>query len=132
VRRAPKALSDSSNSSPLLISIFGSNDTAAGPHASCDVPLSRTGEMMMDSTKGTAMVTGALSGMGTIYADRLARRGYLLVLVDRDCERLNDRARRLTEETGRTVNVVAVDLGETEDIGKIETLLRRDDSISCW
>ena len=79
----------------------------------------------MDSTKGTAMVTGALSGMGTIYADRLGRRGYHLVLVDRDCERLNDLARRLTEETGRAVEVVAADLRGTVDIGKIETQLRR-------
>ena len=85
---------------------------------------------MINSTKGTAMVTGASSGIGAIYADRLARRGYDLVLVARNHERLHDLAKRLTEETGRTVKVVAADLGEKADLGNIETLLRNDLSIS--
>jgi hypothetical protein len=75
-------------------------------------------------------VTGETSGIGAIFADRLARRGYDLVLVARNRERLRDLAKRLTEETGRTVKVVAVDLGEKADLGRIETLLQSDPSIS--
>jgi uncharacterized protein len=56
---------------------------------------------MTISTKGAAMVTGASSGIGAIYADRLARRGYDLVLVARNRDRLNDLAKRLMEETRR-------------------------------
>jgi short-subunit dehydrogenase len=60
----------------------------------------------MTNSLGTALVTGASSGIGAVYADRLAKRGYDLILVARNGEKLKSLADRLTSETGRSVKVL--------------------------
>lgn len=64
---------------------------------------------MKKNSKGTVLITGASSGIGAIYADRLARRGYDLILVARDQRKLDTVARPLSDETGRSVGIVAAD-----------------------
>lgn len=86
--------------------------------------------MTQHDTLGTAVITGASSGIGAVYADRLAKRGYDLILVARNRSRLDALATRLTTETGRRVQVVAADLTATVDLRRIEALLRDDASIS--
>ncbi|MDP3796815.1 MAG: SDR family oxidoreductase [Polaromonas sp.] len=86
--------------------------------------------MSSHSNTGTALITGASSGIGAIYADRLARRGYNLILVARNRERLDALARRLADETGRTIEVVAADLNKTSDLARVEAVLRSDASIT--
>lgn len=76
-----------------------------------------------------ALITGASSGIGAIYADRLSRRGYNLVLVARNTERLNVLATRIREQTGQQVEVVTADLNNKADLRHVEELLRNDTTI---
>ncbi|WP_144110449.1 SDR family NAD(P)-dependent oxidoreductase [Paraburkholderia sp. BCC1886] len=82
------------------------------------------------STKGTALITGASSGIGAVYADRLAKRGYDLILVARNAERLNALASRLTAATGRSVSTIVADLNDKAALAKIENVLREDSRIT--
>jgi uncharacterized protein len=81
-------------------------------------------------TKGIAVITGASSGIGAVYADRFAKQGYDLILVARNRERLETLASRLKAETGRTIEVVVADLNHREDVGRIEDLLRSNAGIT--
>jgi short-subunit dehydrogenase len=80
--------------------------------------------------QGTAVITGASSGIGAIYADRLARRGYDLILVARNQERLEKLAAQLQAQTGRNVKTLAADLTDANDLARVEAVLREDESIS--
>jgi uncharacterized protein len=85
---------------------------------------------MTSSTKGFALITGASAGIGAIYADRLARRGFDLVLVARNPTRLNTLAERLERETGRSIETIVADLNDRAALAKVETLLRDDPRIT--
>ncbi|MDI3273380.1 SDR family NAD(P)-dependent oxidoreductase [Pseudomonas sp. AL03] len=82
------------------------------------------------SSKGTALITGASSGIGAVYADRLARQGYDLILVARSQAKLNALANHLSNETGRVVEVVAADLKDKADVLRVEAILRSDARIT--
>jgi short-subunit dehydrogenase len=85
---------------------------------------------MSASPKGTAVVTGASAGIGAIYADRLARRAYDLILVARSRARLDEMSKRIAGTTGRAVKCVAADLNSNVDLKRVETILATDPSIT--
>ncbi|WP_439669224.1 Short-chain dehydrogenase [Cupriavidus necator] len=86
--------------------------------------------MTTHNHSGTALITGASSGIGAIYAERLARRGHDLILVARNRARLEALARRITDDTGRSVEIVTADLCQAADVRRIEEILRTDASIT--
>lgn len=82
------------------------------------------------ASKGTALITGASTGIGAVYADRLAKRGYDLILVARNAERLNALANRLRADTGRSVHTIAADLNDDAALSRIEGILHDDENIT--
>jgi short-subunit dehydrogenase len=92
-----------------------------------DQPKEKT---MTTRSKGTALITGASSGIGAVYADRLARRGYDLILVARNRDKLDKLASRLTNETRRSVEVLPADLSDKTDLARVEEVLKKDASIT--
>lgn len=86
---------------------------------------------MTTNSKGTALITGASTGIGAVYADRFARRGYDLILVARDQQRLSELAATLTEETGHRVEALPADLTNPVDVERVAERLRADASITA-
>jgi uncharacterized protein len=86
--------------------------------------------MSNSHSKGTALITGASTGIGAVYADRLAKRGCNLILVARDEARLKALGARLTKETGRLVTPLRADLSVKADLANVERVLREDQAIT--
>jgi uncharacterized protein len=86
--------------------------------------------MTKSRSMGTALITGASRGIGAVYADRLAKRGYDLILVARDATRLQELAGRLKAQTGRSVTQLSADLSVPADLRKVEAALKGDQNIT--
>jgi short-subunit dehydrogenase len=67
-----------------------------------------------------ALVTGASSGIGAVFASQLAARGYDLILVARRKEKLEQLAAELEKSRDVRVEVLAADLASDEGLKVVE------------
>jgi short-subunit dehydrogenase len=86
--------------------------------------------MSTKAVTGIALVTGASRGIGAVYAERLAQRGYDLILVARDQRRLDHLASRIAGTTKRKVSIIAADLTTKAGIARLEEELEMNNRIS--
>jgi len=84
---------------------------------------------MTMNTRPRALVTGASAGIGTAFAERLAKDGYDLIIVARRRERLEELAKHLEETHKIDVEVLAVDLSKPDSIREVVKRIAEDSSL---
>ncbi len=83
----------------------------------------------MTDSRPLALVTGASSGIGAVYARALAARGYDLALVARRRERLEELAGELTALHSSRCDILAADLTEDAELQVIEHFIARSPNL---
>ncbi len=79
--------------------------------------------MSTPTPRSLAVVTGASSGIGKAYADRLAAQGHALLLVARRRDRLTEVATDLASRHGVPVDTLVADLEQPADLAVLEQRL---------
>jgi uncharacterized protein len=87
-------------------------------------------EFMIDTTVRKAIVTGASTGIGAVYARKLAERGYDIITAARNGGRLDANASRIRAETGGAVEVVVADLSKPTEVMKLAQRIADDATVA--
>jgi uncharacterized protein len=86
--------------------------------------------MSSSRSKPRALITGASSGIGAAYAERLARDGYDVVLVARRRQRLEELAGRLRRDWNAQAEVLEADLTDAGALAQVERRVAGDETLS--
>ena len=84
---------------------------------------------MATNARPRALVTGASSGIGTAFAERLAKDGYDLIIVARRRDRLEELAKRLQDSDKVNVEVLVADLGKSDSLHAVEKRIAEDSEL---
>jgi len=82
------------------------------------------------SVKGTAVITGASTGIGKVFAERLAKRGYDLIVIARRVDRLNLLSAELKDEYGVSVQPIPADLANSTQLRDVAEMIAADERVS--
>src|SRR5258707_4304342 len=86
--------------------------------------------MSVATLKRVAVVTGASSGIVAVYADRVAARGYDLIIVARRADRLEALSKKILKTyAGAKVEVIAADLAKEPDLVRVEKVLATNPAV---
>jgi short-subunit dehydrogenase len=81
------------------------------------------------SLAARALVTGASSGIGAAFADRLAHDGFDLILAARRRDRLESLATGLRDKFGVHAQVLVADLTDPGGLAEVEAHVSHDDAL---
>ena len=80
-------------------------------------------------TRKSALVTGPSSGIGAVYSQKLAERGYDLVVVARDIDRLSRLTDTLSKKHGVSVTPLPADLSQSTDVRRVLSAISDDQAL---
>jgi short-subunit dehydrogenase len=81
------------------------------------------------SARPLALVTGASSGLGAAFAERLAQDGYDLTIVARRRDRLESLAEQLRTKHQTNIEIISADLSRPDELLTVENTSR---TVTTW